>query len=72
MIILPFQDCHSTGEENFAKIVSNVPWANPNVPATVKITTFFGAIDLLESNLLLELYLHRDRIFNTGVANTYR
>jgi hypothetical protein len=42
--------------EIFANIVSNVPWANPNVPVTVKITTFFGAIDLLESNLLLERY----------------
>jgi hypothetical protein len=43
--------------ETFANIVSNVPWANPNVPVTVKITSFFGAIDLLESNLLLERYL---------------
>jgi hypothetical protein len=71
MIILPFQDYHNTGEEIFAKIVSNVPGDNPNVPVTVKITTFFGDIDLLESNLLLEHYLHRVRIFNTVVTNAY-
>lgn len=49
--------------ETLANIVADVPWANPNVTVTTKITKFFGAMNVLESNLLEE----RVRLY-TGFA----